>query len=113
MSFQTLSFNHISKIEYKLFQLLAPLGFLHNHGENVLSIAGYYPDLLHSKYKISVDLFGDYFHANPNIERFSDETILYRAKTAKEIRNKDKIRQSKLENEGYRAIVVWEQDLKK
>jgi G:T-mismatch repair DNA endonuclease (very short patch repair protein) len=67
---------------------------------------------LQSKYKISIDLFGDYFHANPNIERFSDETILYRAKTAKEIRDKDKIRQSKLENEGYRAIVVWEQDLK-
>lgn len=107
-----------SKKELELFNLIENLGFIHN-GKNINSkiISGYFPDIIHSKYKLIVEFYGDRWHANPNVDRFSkDETIIplgKNTKSAKEIRDRDKIRQSALENEGYKVIIIWENSFDK
>lgn len=107
-----------SKKERVLFQLIASLGFIHNGAdENAIDIAGYIPDILHSRYKLAIEFFGDRFHANPAVAKFRDDDTIIpigsKKQTAKEIRERDAKRQLAIENEGYKLIVVWENDFNK
>lgn len=61
-----------------------------------------------------VEVFGDYFHANPMKYRQSDQIKLFKGRsTAPEIWYRDAERLKKLELCGYRTLVVWEYDIKK
>lgn len=63
---------------------------------------------------LAVEVFGDYFHANPMKYRPSDLITLFKgASTASEIWERDAERLQKLRLCGYRTLVVWEHDIKK
>lgn len=86
---------------------------------------GEYGKLLHDRYifidffipefKIAVEFFGDFFHANPTMFAENDNpNFLCKNKTAGEIWNWDKTRISKLkELHDIDTIVVWERDFRK
>ena len=61
-----------------------------------------------------IEIYGNYWHANPNIYYASDVIHLFIGPTtAQEIWDIDRLRQSHIESFGVRMIVVWEDDIKK
>lgn len=102
----------VSRKEIECFDLIKHLGFVHN--KNLIDINGYFPDYIHEQHKLLVEFYGDRFHANPNVKRFSDDDTILRigskSKTAKEIRDRDLARKESLENFGYTVSIIWEKD---
>lgn len=70
---------------------------------------GFLPDIVF-KPNILVEVYGDYWHANPNI--YSEESIMKRGILAKEIWEMDRKRQLQLEELGYIVKIIWEKDWK-
>ena len=66
------------------------------------------PDILIYNH-IIIEFFGDYFHGNPKYHK-SDELILKKNKTSKEIWNNDNERKMILESYGYDFLYVWQDD---
>lgn len=60
--------------------------------------------------KIAIEVYGDYYHANP--EKYPDDHVLRGGLTAKAKRAEDASKNEKLAGMGYKVIVVWEGDLK-
>lgn len=75
-------------------------------------VAGRYrADELHTEKCVIVEIHGDYVHANPN--KFSANDIIRlpgQAYTAAEKWEMDAIRTKRLEDAGYKVIVIWESD---
>ena len=70
-------------------------------------------DELNTKTNTIIEIFGDYWHANPEIyESFNTFNFNNTIITASDIWKKDKLRISKLENLGYTVIVIWEKDIR-
>lgn len=70
----------------------------------------YRVDFLVKKLKLVVEYLGDYWHGNP---MFMNENDMIRSgKTAKEIRELDRIRKSRLEELGYNVVYIWQNDWK-
>lgn len=67
-----------------------------------------YPDILLDE-KIVVEVFGDYWHANPAL--YNENKVIAKGK-ASEIWNVDKTRIDNLNALGYKVIIVWEKDWK-
>lgn len=69
-------------------------------------------DYVDTTLKIAVEFNGDYWHANP--EKYDPNSILcfpsQKKFTAKEIWKRDYLKNSLLENIGYKVFVVWESD---
>ena len=69
-----------------------------------------YPDLEYNK-KI-IEFYGDYWHANPDISKYTDDYILHASITAKEKRAHDSMRIKILEDLGYTVLIIWQNDYK-
>ncbi len=62
-----------------------------------------------------IEFNGDYWHANPLIEKYADDATVIKMPggkqmTAGEIRQKDLDRQRELAEMGYKVLVIWESD---
>jgi Zn ribbon nucleic-acid-binding protein len=60
-------------------------------------------------YNKIIEFHGDYWHANPNIERFANVTGR-RGETADEIRAKDRLKAELAIDNGYSIMTVWESE---
>jgi len=61
-----------------------------------------------------IEFYGDYWHANPS--KYDDDTIIKKFgghKTAKEIREKDTIREQLIYKKNKNLKIIWESDFKK
>ncbi len=100
-----------SKSELEFFQMLSEewAGFLN---KDTIHIGKHWflPDALVDFYKVVVEFYGDFWHANPKMY-FADEIVRDNI-TAKEIWEKDKNRICELIGGGYDVVVVWESDFK-
>lgn len=70
-------------------------------------------DILIKNQKIIIEIYGDYWHANP--KKYSKDFIVARwggKKRAEEIWHYDKIRINHLKSFGYKIIILWESDIK-
>jgi len=71
-------------------------------------------DIWIDAYNTVIEIYGDYWHANPNIYYASDVIHLFIGlTTAQEIWDIDSHRQSHIESFGVKVIVLWENDIKK
>jgi len=61
-----------------------------------------------------IDIYGDLWHANPNIYK-SNDILNFPFKNEKAIKiwNKDKMKNKYASNKGYKVICIWENDIKK
>lgn len=63
---------------------------------------------------LAVEIYGDYFHANPAKYKPTDLISLYKGKTeARIIWEKDQKRVDYIQSKGYNVIVAWEYDIKR
>lgn len=63
--------------------------------------------------KLVVEVFGDYYHANPSKYKATDLISRFRGKVeAQQIWQEDANRIEKLKLAGYKVLVVWEQTIK-
>jgi len=63
--------------------------------------------------KITLEVYGDYWHANPNV--YQPNAKINRGKMfipAEEVWKLDKKREQCLESKGYRVVIVWQKDWK-
>lgn len=70
-----------------------------------------YPDLVIKEINVIVEVFGDYWHANP--ELYDSSFISRKGLTRDQINAKDESRLLTLKNLGYEVIVIWELDWNK
>ena len=102
------SHNRLSKLHKKLRIALnlEEMGFLSEQ-----RVGRYFADELHYDFKIIVEIFGDYTHANPAL--FNDDYLIRlrgQEYVAKDKRRLDEKRLMELREMGYNVIVIWESD---
>jgi len=100
--------NRLSKLHQRIrIQLcLEELGFISEQ-----QVGRYFVDEMHHEKKVIVEIFGDYTHANP--KKFDDQFVVKLAGqsyTAKEKRQADEYRLSRLREMGYSVVIIWESD---
>lgn len=95
-------------VEIREYLDLDSLGFVSEQ-----RIGRFIVDELHEEAKIVIEINGDYVHANPE-QYDADDVINLRGRnnqyTAEEKWNSDRIRKEKLEDRGYKVVVIWESD---
>lgn len=116
----------ISKVSEECFDILHKKYFKNNKvqygtelGERMVQIDNkyYHLDYYDETLSISVEFNGDLWHCNPT--KYNAEDIFIHPfdksdiKKAKDVWEKDKIRQNKLESTGLKVFVIWESDYKK
>jgi len=70
-------------------------------------------DILLLDFDIIIEIYGDFWHANPSIYIETDEFPKWEGrKTAKEIWNFDEIRINHIQQFGFDVMVIWESELK-
>lgn len=71
------------------------------------------PDIIIESHKLIIEIYGNYWHANPEMYEDFDVIIKYRhiRKTASEIRKEDESRIKQLQSFGYNLCVLWESDI--
>jgi very-short-patch-repair endonuclease len=70
----------------------------------------FFPDIIKKDKKLIIEFFGDYWHCNPKL--YKEDYSPYPRTTAKEIWKEDEERIHYLESQGYKVLVVWEDDYK-
>ncbi|PCI28131.1 hypothetical protein COB55_04445 [Candidatus Wolfebacteria bacterium] len=99
----------ISKVQIKLYEQIKekhPDAILEHYLTDVnLSVDIFIP----SENKV-VECYGDWWHCNPKLYK-EDYYHEYIHKTAKEVWNKDKLRENLIKNNGYGLEIVWECDI--
>ena len=100
-----------SKLHTKFKQYMMQNNFSGFKSEE--KIGRYIVDEVNYEKKIIVEIYGDYWHCNPKFYS-ADDKIKFpgRECVVKEIWKKDKRRVKKLENLGYRVIIIWENDIR-
>jgi G:T-mismatch repair DNA endonuclease (very short patch repair protein) len=68
----------------------------------------YIPDFLIND-NIIVEVFGDFWHANPN--NYSENDVVYSNITAKQIWERDLLKQMVLEKAGYKVYIIWQDEI--
>lgn len=68
----------------------------------------YIPDFLIND-DIIVEVFGDFWHANPLI--YSENDIVYSNISAKQIWERDLLKKTTLENAGYKVYIIWQDEI--
>jgi G:T-mismatch repair DNA endonuclease (very short patch repair protein) len=68
----------------------------------------YIPDFLINDDTI-VEVFGDFWHANPLI--YSENDIVYSNISAKQIWERDLLKKTTLENAGYKVYIIWQDEI--
>lgn len=71
----------------------------------------YLPDIYIESKKIIIELYGEYWHAHP--DRYQEEDVVHHNVKAKDIWNRDKIREKVLTELGYTVIIIWSEKYKK
>ena len=109
--------NFISSGENELAKILEDLGF--NFQRQITGKFKWFdennkfhfciPDFLIEDKKIVIEYFGDFWHANPLF--YKSEDLVYTRK-ASEIWYFDSIKKEFIEKQGYKLIIIWENDLK-
>lgn len=100
-----------SKGEKVLAELLKSDGFELNSGRQM--IEGCIPDIVHRDKKIIVEYYGDYYHCNPEISRYTpDFWNKCKKMSAADVWRHDEERLQRLRDSGYTVTVVWESDFK-
>jgi len=69
-----------------------------------------FPDVVVGEDGIVVELYGDFWHANP--DRYQPDDVVMNGLMARDIWQKDRRRREALEKEGYNVIVIWEREYK-
>jgi G:T-mismatch repair DNA endonuclease (very short patch repair protein) len=105
----------VSKLEKQLIPFLEKFQFTHFmlFGKPPTNeFNGLCPDFINREQKIIIELFGDYWHANP--QRFKPQDYIKQLKlTSGQIWLKDKERLQQFHLLGYKTIVLWEKDVRK
>lgn len=98
--------NHIIYKKIKEQLKFEDLGFISEQ-----QILRYHADELHPIKKIVIEIYGDYCHANPKKFKENDLIRLHgQSFYAHQKWKNDFIRKQKIENEGYKVIIIWESD---
>lgn len=71
----------------------------------------YLPDIYLPSKKIIIELYGDYWHGNP--DRYKEEDIVHHHIKAKNIWDRDREREENLIKLGYKVIIIWASEYKK
>lgn len=95
-----------SKLEHEIAKLIIPLGFEQNKKFHKYTV-----DFINNEDKIVVEIYGDYWHCNPQIYS-SDYINISIDMTAQEKWDYDNQREKDIINFGYYFIKFWEKDLK-
>jgi G:T-mismatch repair DNA endonuclease (very short patch repair protein) len=101
----------ISKLHLNFKSKLEEYGILGFNTESYIKDLHISVDELNEDKKIIIEIFGNYWHANPKMYESTDEFNFNSVLTASEIWDNDKSRVSNLEDLGYNVIVVWESDI--
>lgn len=76
-----------------------------------LSSNYYFIDFCIPELKIAIEFNGNYFHANPSMYDENYNNFWHTNCTAKEIWERDKTKNTAIENKGFKLFVVWENDI--
>jgi G:T-mismatch repair DNA endonuclease (very short patch repair protein) len=92
-------------------------GLFEKYNEKLCRIYSPVPDITVNDKNIVIEIFGDYFHANPKIYLPEDIITLTWKKPNKQILVKDlwefdEIRKKHIESFGYNVLILWESDIK-
>ncbi len=101
-----------NKIEKFLIELLSKLfpGEYKYVGDYSFWVGNYNPDFINKKEKKIIELFGDYWHANPESHKPYD--VIMGGQSAKSIWTKDENRLNTYKKHNYKCLVVWENEFK-
>jgi len=102
--FQNSKIGYISKGQKEIFSFLEKYGF-----ELEKTVLGVRCDIINIEKKICIEYYGDYFHASPKIYKPEDYIKAIKL-TAQEKWEKDRIRNLKLSKEGFKVIIIWENE---
>lgn len=83
------------------------------HNEELNKIYCPRPDIIFPNKKIVIEIYGDRWHANPNV--YSKDSIIhtwYGDETPEMIHQRDRIREDHIKNLGYKLIILWESEIK-
>ena len=71
------------------------------------------PDIIIESHKLIIEIYGNYWHANPEIYDDLDVIVKYghKRKTAAEIRKEDESRITQLQSFGYDVCILCESDI--
>lgn len=74
----------------------------------------YLPDFINFNSKKIIEIYGDYWHCNPQIEKYCKQDWIHPKlkMTPKEKWQEDFERVKLLEEQGYQVIILWEADIK-
>jgi G:T-mismatch repair DNA endonuclease (very short patch repair protein)/endogenous inhibitor of DNA gyrase (YacG/DUF329 family) len=102
-----------SKLEISLIPLMNIFGFEHSSNNGNKRISDYRPDFINDTEKLVIEIYGDYWHCNPN--KYNDPTryMPQLKKTVGEVWQRDQNRVKLIEAAGYTVIIIWEQDIDK
>lgn len=104
----------VSKLELKIKDQLENIGFIHSSIHNKY-FNRCLPDFLNEDSKEIIEIYGDYWHCNPNINKPYSNPDWYHNKLHMHSSDKwmaDALRKSMLEEFGYKVYVLWEHDIK-
>lgn len=72
------------------------------------------PDIIIEEAKLIIEIYGDFWHANPKLYKDNDLIPLWGGLTsAKDIRDFDELRLTHFYNKGYNVITIWCSDITK
>lgn len=69
----------------------------------------YIPDFILEDKKTIIEVFGDFWHANP--KNYDADDLVFSTKRAKDVWEKDTIKKQALESVGYRVYIIWQDDI--
>src|SRR3990167_5039290 len=83
------------------------------YNDSLLKIYSPIVDILIESKKVIIEIYGDKWHANPEIYKDTDLIMTWNGEMpAVEIRTKDFERKKQLESFGYKVIEIWEKDIR-
>jgi G:T-mismatch repair DNA endonuclease (very short patch repair protein) len=110
------SIQGVSQVELSIKDLLRKRGFLHSSERSEIFVGPYVPDYVNYATREIIEVYGDYWHANP--QHYEADDYLYtNQKTQEKITAKDKwsldaFREKFYIERGWKFRVIWEIDIK-
>lgn len=97
-----------SKPEKKVRESVSELGYEHKNNVRLFS---YSWDILIEDMKLLIEVNGDFWHGNPLFYKEND--MFLKKKTVGQLWAKDARKKKTAEENGYRVVVIWENDINK
>ena len=101
-----------SNLELKVRELLVEKYPQYTYSFNKQIMVGndvFYPDIIINELNICIEIYGDFWHANPSI--YDDLKYMHSGLIAKEIRTRDEIRINKIKPMFNDLIILWESEI--